>query len=279
MITFHNVVFARLMKLAGVAILAVAFCTVDAVAKNKKNGNHNGNEKQSTKAAGKKEQKKSGGKKKKSGKGKRHRKGGGKHASTASVVNPQVMSRLLADNPGLSPNFLKTDLPGRTIKLSNGQTVPIYKLKQFLDVNFQLTFYARKKEKGSSVVEQSEMRLRKLLALPEFYERVKTHKSHYKIAGKGKISSTGAYWYIRNINRRLGVTASEKVKAPVGGGGGINAPSWAVWKAMNLFWHEACHCIGIGHDSGGISGPIAGTLRKWDKKKLWKYETIDLNRL
>jgi hypothetical protein len=62
-------------------------------------------------------------------------------------------------------------------------------------------------------------------------------------------------------------------------GGGIAAPSWAVWKAMNIFFHEACHCIGIGHDSGGLSGPIAGKLRGWDRKKWWNYDTIDLNAL
>lgn len=233
--------FSRIMRLACAVALMAAFFAAEAEAKPKK-------------------------------------KKGTRSPSTAQVINPQVLARILALNPGLNPNFLKTEPPGKTIKLPNGRTTPIYKVKQFLDVNFRLTFYPRKNVKGSEVVKQSEMRLRKLLATPQFHERVASHKKQYKIHGK-KVSSSQAYSYIRNINRRLGVTASKKVKAPVGGGGGINAPSWAVWKAMNIFWHEACHCIGINHDSGGLSGPIAGTMRKWDKKKLWNYQTIDVNAL
>jgi hypothetical protein len=212
-----------------------------------------------------------------------HDKKGGGHErgkpSTGGVVRGDVQAWILANNPGLPANFLKTEPPDRTIKIPDGRTVPIFKLKQFLDVNFRLTFYARKNEKGSNIVPVMEERLRKLMARPEFRERVMTHRREYKIAGKGKVSSKEAYNHFRNIDRRLGVTASKKVKAPVGGGGGINAPSWAVWKQMNLFFHEACHCIGINHDSGGLSGPIAGTMRKWDRKKLWNYETIDLNAL
>jgi len=188
-----------------------------------------------------------------------------------------VLAWLRAHNPGLGANFLKSDPPDRKIKLPDGQTTPIYKLKQFLDVNFRLTFYVRKKQKGSDVVGQMEQRLRKLMALPQFHEAIKKHKPQYRIAKKGKVSSEQAYQHFRNIHRNLSVTAGKKFHAPVGGGGGIAAPSWAVWKQMNLFFHEACHCIGIGHNSGGLSGPIAGKLRQWDRKKLWNYKTIDLN--
>jgi hypothetical protein len=218
-----------------------------------------------------------GGKHGKKGKGGRKKGKGGGEAK--DPIRPNVMSWLLANNPGLTKNFLTKDPPDREIKIPNGKTVPIFKLKQFLEVNFRLTFFARKQEKGSDVVPVSEEHLRKLLARPEFYDRVLHHRPKYKIAGKGTVSARDAYDYIRHINRRLGVTANKRIKAPVGGGSGINGPSWAVWKAMNLFWHEACHCIGIGHDSGGLSGPIAGSLRDWDRKKKWKYDTIDVNNL
>jgi hypothetical protein len=197
----------------------------------------------------------------------------------ADPVRADVQAWLLAHNEGLKANFLVTELPGKTILLPDGRTIPIYQTKQFLDVNFRLTFFARKKEKGSDIVSVMEERLRKLLARPEFYDRVKTHKPEYRISPKGKVSSQEAYDHFRHIHRNLGVTAGKQFHAPVGGGSGIAAPSWAVWKKMNLFFHEACHCIGIGHNSGGLSGPIAGSMETWNRKGLWKYETIDLNAL
>ena len=189
------------------------------------------------------------------------------------------MAWIKANNPGLPDNFMTHSPPDTVIKLPNGQTTPIFKTTQFLDSNFRLTFFARQKD-GESIVGESERRLRLLLATPDFQERMKTHKPEYRIDGVGNHVPAGeAYAYIRHINRNLGATAGKQYHAPVGGGGGIAAPSWAVWKAMNLFWHEACHCIGIGHNSGGISGPIAGTLKQWDHKKKWNYDRIDLNSL
>ncbi len=54
---------------------------------------------------------------------------------------------------------------------------------------------------------------------------------------------------------------------------------WAVWNQMNLLFHEICHVINIGHNSGGLSGPLAGKLRDWDQQQRWNYSTIDLNKL
>jgi hypothetical protein len=197
----------------------------------------------------------------------------------AGVIRADVEAWILAHNPGLKANFLGTELPGKTILLPNGRTVPIYQTKQFLDVNFRLTFFARKREKGSDIVPVMEQRLRKLLARPEFYNKVRSYKSVYRISPKGKVSSQRAYDHFRHIQRHLGVTAGKQFRAPVGGGSGIAAPSWAVWKKMNIFFHEACHCIGIGHNSGGLSGPIAGSLETWNRQGLWNYQTIDLNTL
>lgn len=194
------------------------------------------------------------------------------------VIRPDVLAWMLDNNPGLQADFLKTQLPDKVVLLPNGQSVPIYRLKQFLDVNFQLDFKSRRQEKVG-FVETQEHHLRKLMALPEFYYWIKNHTNTYRIAGHGRVSSQEAYNYFRNINRNIWVTASSRVKAPVGGGNGINAPSWAVWKQMNLFFHEACHVIGIGHNSGGLSGPLAGKLRDWDQQQRWNYSTIDLNSL
>lgn len=195
-----------------------------------------------------------------------------------SIVRADVLQWVLANNPGLRPDFLRTELPGKTIKLPDGQTLPIYRLKQFHDVNFRLTFFARNQEKGSEIVPVMETRLRKLMCLPDYYEFIMKHRGEYKINGK-KVSALQAYNHFRYIDRRLGVTAGKQFKAPVGGGSGIAAPSWAVWKAMNIFHHEACHCIGINHDSGGLSGPLSGALREWDRKKKWNYSLVDLNTL
>jgi len=223
----------------------------------------------------------------KRGKAKRGKQGksGGKSKSSASQVNSpsaairgDVLRWILANNTGLGSNFLNTEPPQRTIKLPNGRTVAIYRLKQFHATNFRLTFFARKNEKGSDVVPVMEERLRKLMCLPAYYEFIKKHRKSYKINGK-KVSSEQAYNHFRHIHRHLGVTAGKQYKAPVGGGGGIAAPSWAVFKAMNIFHHEACHCIGINHDSGGLSGPLSGALRTWDRQKKWNYSLIDLNQL
>lgn len=196
----------------------------------------------------------------------------------AKAIRPDVRAWILQHNKGLGADFLQTEPPDKTVLLPNGRTVPIYKIKQFLNVNFRLTFSARKKE-GIKLVETQELHLRKLMAHPKFYQWIKHHRHTYKISKKGKVSSLAAYNYLRHIKRKIHVTASKKVHAPVGGGNGINAPSWAVWKQMNLFWHEACHCIGIGHKSGGLSGPLAGELREWDRWRFWSYETIDINKL
>lgn len=196
---------------------------------------------------------------------------------TAEGIHSGVLAWILQHNSGLKADFLKTELPDRTILLPDGRTVPIFKTKQFLGVNFRLRFHSGKKE-GVKLVETQETHLRKLMARPEFYSWIRHHRWTYKINGK-KVSSLQAYNYFRHINRNLHVTVSRKVHAPVGGGNGINAPSWAVWKQMNLFFHEACHCIGIGHNSGGLSGPLAGKMRDWDRKHLWNYDLIDLNAL
>lgn len=196
----------------------------------------------------------------------------------ANAVRSDVLAWMLRNNPGLGAEFLKTDPPDKTVLLPNGRTVPIFQIKQFLAVNFRLTFTSRKRE-GVNLVETQEWQLRKLMARPQFRDWIRKHASTYKIAGKGNVSSLQAYNYLRNIKKDIKVTVNPRVKAPVGGGNGINAPSWAVWKQMNLFWHEACHCIGIGHNSGGLSGPLAGELREWDRKRLWDYETIDINQL
>ncbi|MFC1805792.1 fibronectin type III domain-containing protein [Planctomycetota bacterium] len=197
--------------------------------------------------------------------------------SAAGAIRGDVRAWILANNPGLRWNFLKTELPHRPIKLPNGKTVPLFKIKQFHGANFQLTFHARKKE-GVKIVSSMAKKLRKLMARPEFYRWIKRHRGHYKIHGK-RVSSKKAYNHFRKIHRRLGVAAGKRYRAPVGGGSGIGAPSWAVWRQMNLFFHEACHCIGIGHKSGGLSGPLAGQLRRWDRQKRWNYQTIDLNTL
>lgn len=206
-------------------------------------------------------------------------------AATVAVFNwngngirPDVLEWLLANNPGLQANFLKTELPTKVIRLPDGRSLPIYQLDQFLDVNFRLTFSARKRE-GVALVEEQEWQMRKIMAHPEFYNWIKSFAPRYNIAGKGWLSSAETYQFFRNLNRNLSVGVSPRVKAPVGGGGGMTAPSWAVWKQMNIFWHEAMHNVGVGHNTVGLSGPLAGKMRSWDRAKLWNYNTVDLNSL
>lgn len=193
-------------------------------------------------------------------------------------IRPDVLAWMLEHNPGLQSNFLKTEAPDKVVLLPNGQSVPIYRLDQFLNVNFQLDFKSRVREKVN-FVQRQELHLRKLMALPEFYHWIQNHSNKYHIGGRGTVSAQEAYNYFRNISRTIWVTANPQVRAPVGGGNGINAPSWAVWDQMNLFFHEACHVISIGHNSGGLSGPLAGKLRDWDRQERWDYSTIDLNSL
>lgn len=193
-------------------------------------------------------------------------------------IRPDVLAWMLNHNPGLSANFLKTELPDKVVLLPNGRRVPIYQIDQFLDVNFRLFFSAWKKE-GVNLVETQETHLRKLMALPEFYQWIKRFAPKYNIAGHGWMSSIETYNFLRHLSRRLMVGAKPTIHAPVGGGGGMMAPSWAVWKQMNLFWHEAAHNLGIGHNTIGLSGPLAGELRHWDQQHRWNYETIDINKL
>lgn len=214
-------------------------------------------------------------------------KGGGKgghqaqekrDAAEERLFKPDVLRQLQKDNPALPKNFLTAAPPETPVKLSDGKTYPLYQLDQFLQANFRIEWYARQKE-GEAIVSMMEKRLRKLMALPEFRERVLQHKPEYLIAPGGKVSAPQAYDHFRHCTRRIGVAASKNYHQPVGGGSGIGAPSWAVWRAMNIFEHETCHCIGIGHNSGGLSGAIAGTLRDWDRKQKWNYPTIDANTL
>jgi autotransporter-associated beta strand protein/VCBS repeat-containing protein len=195
-----------------------------------------------------------------------------------SGIRPDVLEWILANNPGLQANFLKTELPSKVIRLPDGRSLPIYQLDQFLDVNFQLTFSARKRE-GVALVEEQEWQMRKIMAHPQFYNWIKSFAPRYNIAGRGWLSSSETYQFFRNLNRNLSVGVNPRVKAPVGGGGGMTAPSWAVWKQMNIFWHEAMHNVGVGHNTVGLSGPLAGKMRDWDRAKLWNYNTVDLNSL
>jgi len=194
----------------------------------------------------------------------------------ANAIRADVRAWMLQHNPGLDADFLQTQLPDKTVLLPDGRTVPIYKIQQFLAVNFRLDWKSRKKE-GVDLVQTQEAHLRKMMAHPKFYHWIRDYRGTYRISGRGNVSSMEAYNYFRRIKRTVYVTVSKRVHAPVGGGNGINAPSWAVWKQMNLFFHETCHVIGIGHDSGGLSGPLAGKLRDWDQQRLWNYETIDIN--
>lgn len=193
-------------------------------------------------------------------------------------IRPDVLEWMLENNPGLKANFLKTDRPDKVVLLPNGQSLPIYRLDQFLDVNFRLDLKSRQAPKVDFVNRQEE-HMRKLMALPEFYDWIKDHSNTYQIGGRGKVNSEQAYNYFRNINRNVWVTADPRVKAPVGGGNGINAPSWAVWNKMNLLFHEVGHVINIGHNSGGLTGPLAGKMDQWDNQRRWDYSTVDLNGL
>jgi len=193
-------------------------------------------------------------------------------------IRPDVLAWIYANNPGLKSNFLETEPPDTWVKLPDGQSLQIYRFEQFLNRNFDLDFKSRQADKVD-FVQQQEWKLRRLMALPEFYHWILDHAKTYRIAGRGTVSAQQAYDYFRNVSKTVWVTANPKIKAPVGGGNGISAPSWAVWKQMNLFFHEACHVINIGHNSGGLSGPLAGKLRDWDNQKRWNYSTVDLNQV
>jgi hypothetical protein len=193
-------------------------------------------------------------------------------------IRQDVFTWLLANNPGLNPHFLTNDACDREIKLPDGRTVPIYKLDQFLEVNFKLSYSSPDKE-GQEVARMMSEHLRKILATPEFRDTIKHYKPSYDLTGRGKVSSGEAYDFFRKKDKHIVVKAGPEYHGTVGGGGGIAAPSYRMWKAMNLFWHESCHCLNIGHNSGGLSNVIAGRMKDMDKKKVWKYATIDLNSL
>ena len=81
-------------------------------------------------------------------------------AKSEGPVRAEVLDWLVAHNEGLQPDFLQKDPPDRVVRIPDGREVPIYHLKQFLDVNFRLTLHARIQEKGSDIVPVMEEHMR-----------------------------------------------------------------------------------------------------------------------
>jgi hypothetical protein len=201
-----------------------------------------------------------------------------KGGNPASGINPDVLARLLKDNPGLKADFLEKAPPDQEILLSNGKKYPLYRLTQFLEHNFKLEMHAAEKQ-GEALIEEQNWKMHRLMAHPKFYEWFKSFGKTYKVHNK-KVDWETAYRFVRDLHNDVKVAVDPKAHMPYGGGGRAVAPSWAVWKKMNLLYHEVANATpGFSGDDPVMTGVLAGHLEKMDKQKDWNYSTIDVNTL
>lgn len=212
--------------------------------------------------------------------GKRHgeHEGGGQGNIAPDDIKPEVLGKILQDNPGIGPDFLEKEPPDQMIKLSDGKEWPLYQLTQFLHHNFHMDLIASKKE-GEKIIEEQNWKMHRLMAHPDFRDWFKAYHPSYKVHGR-KVDWEQAYHFVRHLHNTVRCGVTHPGQMPHGGGGHAMAPSWAVWKKLNLLYHEAANATpGFSGDDPVLTGVLAGHLEKMDKKRLWKYPTIDVNTL
>jgi len=157
---------------------------------------------------------------------------------------------------------------------------PLYQFTQFLLPNFKRELQANAQQ-GVHEIQDQNYKMRRLMAIPDFYHWFQTYHKTYTLFGK-QVDWQTAYSFERRLVNTVSVRVDPNAHQPYGvvGGNIVVAPSWAVWNRMSILFHEVQNATkGINGDDPVLTGVLAGEMQTWCDMNKWNYSTIDVNTL